>query len=107
MNKPLDTMPIWIYILCVLVFYLKVAQPLLNGNTLVKEFIKERAESSKLLMQNCSIVITKDKSLWRTSYAPYKIRCPSTPIVRRADNVCTWGNLICNRNTNDSIQASK
>lgn len=59
-------------------------------NSLVKLFIESKHTGSyQFMTKNLSVVIARDQSIWRTSYSPFKVQCPTTPVVRIANKVST------------------
>ncbi|CAK7901792.1 lysophospholipase 1 [[Candida] anglica] len=55
-------------------------------NSSVKSFIESKHTGSyQFMTKNLSVVIARDQSIWRTSYSPFKVQCPTTPVVRIAN----------------------
>lgn len=53
----------------------------------MKSYVEQTSDYSRLLLNDCSIVRTRENITMSTSYAPYKVLCPTTPLVREANHV--------------------
>lgn len=65
-----------------------IAPSFSNGwNDLIKPHIEIGSSESRLLLKNCSLVVARGRKAWLTTYSPYRVSCPMTPLVRDANNV--------------------